>query len=85
MSNEIKFKKSMSCRNKPILIVNDSYDSYIFNFHVHNKKNQTDKYICKEYKTKYVCPAYIYLKNDKIEKANVEHNHTTNRQKIFLE
>ena len=41
MSNEIKFKKSLSRRNKPILIVNDSY---IFNFHVHNKKNQTDKY-----------------------------------------
>ena len=82
MSNEIKFKKSLSRRNKPILIVNDSY---IFNFHVHNKKNQTDKYICKEYKTKYACPAYIYLKNDKIEKANVEHNHNINHQKILLE
>ena len=28
---------------------------------------------------------YIYLKNDKIEKANAEHNHTTKHQKILLE
>jgi hypothetical protein len=67
-----KFKKSLSRRNKPILIINDSY---IFNFISQNKKTKTELYRCKEFKTKYYYPAQIKLKEDHIFESNNNHNH----------
>ena len=82
MSTELKFKRSISRRNKPILIMNDSY---IFNFKYQNKKSKNEVFICKDYKSKFSCPAYIHLNGDKIVKANNEHNHNIDHQKILLE
>ena len=56
MEPESKFKKSVSRRNKPLLIVNDEYIFYlIFQY----KNSKIEKYQCKDMKTKYKCTAYI--------------------------
>lgn len=62
MENIPKFKKSSSRRNKSILIIDEIY---IYNFICKNKKENTDKFRCKEYKTKFHCRAYINLKKYK--------------------
>ena len=54
MSIELKFKRSISRRNKSILIVNDSY---ILNFKCQNKKSKNEIFKCREHKSKYLCPA----------------------------
>lgn len=82
MATQLNFKRSLSCRNKPILVVNDSY---IFNFICQNKKSKNEIFKCKDYKSKYYCLAYIHLNDDKIVKANNEHNHNIDHQKILLE
>ena len=68
MEQEIKFKKQISRRNKPLLIVNDEY---IYNFILQNKKSKIDKYQCKEMKTKFNCTAYIKMKEDKIVRNGI--------------
>ena len=47
MEPTINFKKSVSRRNKPLLIINDQY---IFYFIIQYKKTNIEKYQCKDMK-----------------------------------
>ena len=60
-------------------------DSYIFNFVCQNKKSKIEIFKCKDYKSNFFFPAYIHLNGDNIVKANNEHNHNIDHQKILLE
>ena len=58
---------------------------FIYNFIYHNKKENTDKYRCKEYKTNFYCNAFICLKDDKIQTYNNKHTHISNNLDIIRE
>jgi hypothetical protein len=82
MEDKITFKKYKSQRNKDLLIVNEKY---IFNHIYTNKINKIETYKCKEYKYKLRCPAFLKIKDGKIEKYSNKHNHETNDMKAIKE
>ena len=82
MEDKITFKKYKSQRNKDLLIVNEKY---IFNHIYTNKINKIETYKCKEYKSKLRCPAFLKIKDGKIEKYSNKHNHETNDMKAIKE
>ena len=82
MEDKITFKKYKSQRNKDLLIVNEKY---IFNHIYTNKINKIETYKCNEYKSILRCPAFLKIKDGKIEKYSNKHNHETNDMKAIKE
>ena len=74
-------KKTISRRNKGMLIVDNKY---IFNLKNTNKDN-TKVYICKEYITILKCPEYIKIKDEKLTEISNEHNHNSKDEDIKKE
>ena len=67
------------------LVGNKFVKYFIYNFIYHNKKENTDKYRCKEYKTNFYWNAFICLKDDKIQTYNNKHTHISNDLDIIRE
>ena len=82
MEKKPKFYKSISRREKAILIVDDIY---IYNYITFNKSEKLEVYKCKEYKTDFFCPAFIKLNNNEIKYYNNKHNHRSNHLTVIHE
>ena len=82
MEKKPKFYKSISRREKAILIVDDIY---IYNYITFNKSEKLEVYKCKEYKTDFFCPAFIKLNNNEIKYYNNKHNHRANYLTVIHE
>ena len=73
-----KIKKTISNRNKEMLLVDEKYHFNLINTY----KDGTKLYKCKEYKTKFKCQAFIKMENEQILDFSNEHNHNPNENKI---
>ena len=73
--------KSISRREKAILIVDDLY---IYNYITFNKSEKLEVYN-KEYKSDFCCPAFIKLNNNEIKYYNNKHNHRANHLTFIYE
>ena len=73
-----KIKKTISNRNKEMLLVDEKYHFNLINTY----KDGTKLFKCKEYKTKFKCQAFIKMENEQILDFSNEHNHILNENKI---
>ena len=74
-----EIKKTLSNRNKEMLLVDKKYQFNLSNTY----KDGSKLYKCKEYKTNLKCPASIKMKGDEVLEINNKHNHAPNEDKVI--
>ena len=84
MEKKPEFKKSLSRRNKPIFI---EEETYTYNFIHTIDKGKTELYRCKEYKSIYRCESFIHVQSntENIIKYKNKHNHFTDHLSVIRE
>ena len=73
-----EIKKTLSTRNKEMLLVEKKYQFDLINTY----KDGSKLYKYKEYKTNLKCPAFIKMKGEEAIEISNEHNHIPKEEKV---
>ena len=73
-----EIKKTLSTRNKEMLLVEKKYQFNLINTY----KDGSKLFKCKEYKTILKCPAFIKMKGEEVIEISNEHNHIPKEDKV---
>ena len=73
-----EIKKTLSTRNKEMLLVEKKYQFNLINTY----KDGSKLFKCKEYKTILKCPTFIKMKGEEVIEISNEHNHIPKEDKF---